>query len=371
MRVTELAGAMTRRFTLLATAACVLAAPAVADAQSARARCRDCERDDSIWIKTRARQEVLAARFDSLRWEFERTARTDAEREELRRELSAALRALQSAIGQERVVTGTLSPSRKAYVEAVRVGKGSVSIAYRAEPSGYLGVSFDGVNYEDYRDDERIIRFFQYPRIALVEPASPAERAGIRQGDTLLALNGMDVVRTGEISLTKILVPERRLDVRVRRDGDQKTLVVTVGSAPDYVVRRASPSIAVAPMAPRMQSGEGRRQQVRSPQAAPMPEAQPSVWVFSEGMGGARMETVTEGLGRALGVESGVLVVRAAPGSPAHESGLRDGDVIQSAGGQRVRSTRDLRLVLMSTRDDAVRLEIVREGKKREVIVRW
>jgi S1-C subfamily serine protease len=97
-----------------------------------------------------------------------------------------------------------------------------------------------------------------------------------------------------------------------------------------------------------------------------------SVWVFQEGIAGAKVETISEGLGRAVGVASGVLVIRAAPGTPAYESGLRDGDVILSAGGTLVSTVRELRGVLEQEGDEAgVKLVIVRERKQRDVTLRW
>lgn len=253
---------------------------------------------------------------------------------------------------------------------------------------GYIGLSFDGPNVEERRDNERLIRFLAYPRIALVEPGSPAERAGVAEGDTLLALNGSDV-RDSEFALRRLLVPGRRLSVRVRRDGNPVDFLVVVARAPDYVMSRMMPqprmpAIPQMPRMPRMPQVrvrvDGRVQVPPVPDVAALAEARDAAerqsfaltWVMQDGVAGARLESVNEGLGKALGTKYGVLVLRSAPGSPAYESGLRDGDVILRAGRSPVRSVRELRRTLeVGDGDAGVRLTVLREHRQREITLRW
>ncbi|MEX2177268.1 MAG: PDZ domain-containing protein [Gemmatimonadaceae bacterium] len=387
MSFTNESGAMTRRLTILLLLGGALATPAVTGAQAGArggrvsVQCTDCSPSDSAMRTAWEAQARLAVKFDSLRREFELTRRSDTERELLKREMTETIRALQTALGEAQ---GVVSAERARVPYAEVRGSGGVAVALRSSTPtrGYLGVSFEGMSSEFTSDREHVIRFYQYPRIALVEPASPAERAGILQGDTLLALNGVDVL-SGEISLTRLLVPSRRLNVRVRRESDAKNLTVTVGLAPEYVVRRTSPPEEYA-YAPSVASGTVRAEPAppRQVRVSPAPGATPSaagrVWVFNEGVGGARMETVTEGLATALGVGHGVLVVRAAPGTPAHESGLRDGDVIQRVGDRRVSTVSELRAALLpwgggarGGNTSAATVVIVRERKTREVTLRW
>jgi S1-C subfamily serine protease len=253
----------------------------------------------------------------------------------------------------------------------------AVQSGFRRATSGYLGVSFDGPGTDEIRRGERIIRFLDYPRIEMVEPDSPAERAGIQEGDTLLALNGTDV-REREISLTKLLVPDRRIVVRVRRDRNARDLRVTVEKAPGYVMSRMVPMPPMTPMSPmavRVYPGEVLPRRPMPPVGAiagTAPEMAQSVWIVNEAIGGAKLESINEGLGKALGTKSGVLVLRAAPGTPAYESGLRDGDVILKASGKAVSSVRELRSALVDgDRGEGVKLGVLRERKQREVTLRW
>lgn len=359
-------GRWRRSLRLLLLAAAI--APAAASAQSGtgatkrRSACADCESE--------VRRSRALERLDSLRWEFEHEKLSDAERERLRKEMAVAIRELQAAIGDLRVEMGDMERAQaEVWAAAPRV-----AYAYTTRPTGYLGVSFDGPNTEAFRGDERIIRFYAYPKIALVEPSSPAERAGIRAGDTLLAMNGLDVVER-EISLTKLLVPDDELLVKLRREGATRDYRVTVGRAPAYVAMRMRPPAAPAPL-----DAPGAVSQVRTPRPARSPRAPMvapeqattmNVWVYSDGVAGAKVETVTDGLGRALGVKGGILVVRAGPGTPANRAGLRDGDVIVRAAGTTVNTVRELRTALERHDDgEGVKLVIIRERKQRELTLR-
>lgn len=382
MSMTHRSGARLREFLVLLTMAGALApATAAATPQSqsgggnVRTRCADCATTrEAERTADRVRRERLLVKLDSLRFEFEHGRLNDAERERLSKEMSLAVLALQESLGHVRERSLEAAHAAAAAREAWPATP-SVAVAFQTgRRRGYLGVTFDGPSIDQLRDNERIIRFYQYPKIALVEPGSPAEGAGIRQGDTLLALNGTDVVAR-EISLTKMLVPRELLAVRVRRDGNAKDLRVTVGEAPEYVMRRTTAPMAIA-MPPQEPMGE-MRPRTPTPVRAPTPPSMlapgvGAVWVYNDGIGGAKVETVTEGLGKALGVKTGVLVVRAGSGTLAHESGLRDGDVILRAAGMEIGTVRELRNVLVNSGDEAgVKLLIVREKKKREVTLRW
>jgi serine protease Do len=219
---------------------------------------------------------------------------------------------------------------------------------------------------EAFREGQQFIRFYQYPKIALVEPSSPAERAGVLVGDTLLALNGTDVRK--EISLTRLLVPDSRIKVRVRRDGDDRDLNVTVLEEPEYYARRDVP----LPRTPRA-TEQPQRLDIYAPgmPRSSQPSMVPRVWIITEGVAGARLQTRSEGLGKNLGVKQGVLVLGVTPG-PAYMAGVREGDVILKADGRTVASVRALQEILESAdTEDGVKLVIMREKKQKTLTLRW
>lgn len=361
---------MSRTSTLIILAAtALLSAPAHAitsppqtgtgsgSAGTVRARCSTCRSS----AEDRYREKLLL-QIDSLRWHIENRRLTDEERRRTVSELNSAIRALQQSLDE-----ATRSDAvAAATVEAAGAGEAAIapSVAIARLPMrarGYLGVTFDGPHTEIVRPGEHALRFYQYPKIALVEPSSPADRAGVLQGDTVMSFNGTDLIQN-EINLTKLLVPESKVVMRVRRDGNAKDLKVTIGEAPDYYVRRRAAPVAVAGT-------------FRVAPAPPQPEpGQPSVilWQEYEGVAGARVETISEGLGKAIGVSEGVLVMRVSPGTPAARAGLRDGDVIVRAAGQRIRTVPQLRgIIATGDREEGVMLLIRREKKEKDVTLRW
>lgn len=317
---------------------------------------------------TRARRERLIMRFDSLRTEFERKRVDDADREALAQEMRHTVMALEESFGNVMIRRSATATGGGRATGDARMG-GAITMRPRFVPRGYLGVSFDGPSIDEIRGrGERVIRFLEYPRIMMVEPSSPAERAGIAEGDTLVAFNGNDV-RGREISLTRLLVPDQRIVVRVRREGAPRDFRVTVDEAPAYVMSRRAPMAGAAEMPMRFDMPRPRTP-MPTPAVATAPMA--SVWIFNEGIGGAKLENISEGLGRALRTRNGVLVVCVAPGTPAYESGLRDGDVILAVSGHDVDSIRELRNMLMDDeRENGARIRILRDQKKRDLMLRW
>jgi serine protease Do len=265
-------------------------------------------------------------------------------------------------------------------------------------PRGWLGIVVSGTAREPRVDNgELIIRYLTHPVIVSVEPSSPAEKAGLIPSDTLIAYDGRDV-RDRDISITRLLRPNARVLVRVRRDGRTKDVPVTIADVPsrirlrsetNFVLRtpRAEPampgvmvfprsSVPVAALAPRAPSLPSTMPPM--PAAAPMPQAPVTpgaiVAIGLNGVAGAQLAALTEGLARTVGVKSGVLVTYAAVGSPAYTSGLRDGDVIVRVGGDPVRTVAELReqvQTAVENGENSVRLDCVRDRKTRTVMLRW
>jgi len=110
-------------------------------------------------------------------------------------------------------------------------------------PRGWLGIVIQGAAQEPrVVNGEMIIHYLTHPEIVSVEPSSPAERAGLVPSDTLIAYDGRDV-KDGDISMTRLLRPNSRVLVRIRRDGRTRDVPVTIADVPsrislrrDYVV---------------------------------------------------------------------------------------------------------------------------------------
>lgn len=70
-----------------------------------------------------------------------------------------------------------------------------------------------------------------YPRLTNVKAQGPAYEAGLRDGDELLAINGIDMRGDAFLHNTDELdkQPGQRLEVRIRRDGAEQTVTYTSG----------------------------------------------------------------------------------------------------------------------------------------------
>lgn len=266
-------------------------------------------------------------------------------------------------------------------------------------PRGWLGIVVSGTAREPRVDNgELIIRYLTHPVIVSVEPSSPAEKAGLVPSDTLVAYDGRDV-RDRDISITRLLRPNARVLVRIRRDGRTKDVPVTIADVPsrirlrsetNFVLRapRAEPalpgmtyfprsSVPAAALAPRAPSVPPAMPMPAMPPVAPMPQAVTPGMIVAfglNGVAGAQLAALTEGLARTVGVRRGVLVTYAALGSPAYSSGLRDGDVIVRVGGEPVSTVAELRekvQMAVENGESSVKLDCVRDRKARPVMLRW
>ena len=265
-------------------------------------------------------------------------------------------------------------------------------------PRGWIGWVLSGTAREPRIDNgELIVHYLTLPKILSIEPQSPAEQAGLTPGDTLVSLQGRSV-RDQDISLTKLLRPNARVLVRIRRDGRMKDVPVTIADVPSRIRLRTESTYEMA--APRAMVATREPDFPRTPMppmpalapraAAPMPSMPPMpatavvppqaptpAVIFSYGfnsVAGAQFAALTDGLARSIGVRRGVLVINAGVGSPAYLSGLRDGDVVVRAGGALVRTVAELREQVQAAVDNGegrVELDCVRERKPRKVTLRW
>jgi S1-C subfamily serine protease len=134
-----------------------------------------------------------------------------------------------------------------------------------------------------------------------------------------------------------------------------------------------APLPALAPMPPATSASSPAGAVAAAP---PTPPAARAFFGFNTiaGVAGAQLVPVTAGLGRTLGVRNGVLVTNAPVGSPAYQSGLRDGDVIVRASGALIRTVGDLRdrvAAAANNGEHAIAVDFVREKRTRKGSLRW
>jgi serine protease Do len=163
-----------------------------------------------------------------------------------------------------------------------------------------------------------------------VESGSPADKAGIRSGDVIVAVDGRDVPHSEE------------LPRMVARHAPGTHVKVTV-------VRAGHPRDVDVPLAAMKDEGE---QAARSPQGPGSSPGEPS-----------------SALGISVGEADGhVAVQRVAPDGPA-DGKLRPGDVIEEVNQQPVTSASDLASKVRAAPDKPVLLRVKRGDQARYVAI--
>jgi len=253
-----------------------------------------------------------------------------------------------------------------------------------------------------------------------VLPDSPAERAGVRQGDVIVSFNSRTVSSPGNLSeLVGNASSGQSIALAIVRDGERKTLSATLGQrpadedgeapapedaprwqadTPDAPQAPAAPETPVAPRAPGARHDVRMRVERRGADGQPhvyrfdgdagqMPEEVRGLMrdfgvdgqhgpgnvhalVFPSGRGrlGVRIETLNDDLATALGSSGtkGALVLEVLKDTPAEKAGLKAGDIVTAVGGHKVYDADDL---VSALRDEngTVSLSITRKGATRTI----
>lgn len=258
---------------------------------------------------------------------------------------------------------------------------GLPNVIFESAARGWVGFNAQGPKQQIVTDDGEQVTYFAYPSIISVDPNSPADRAGIVPGDVLIAFNGTDVVGH-EFNLTRLFVPEKKVGVTVRRDGETKDYSLEVVRPPQPVESRRLEfsKIPMPPMAPappgavrvEIPEAEARRMSASVRVRGVMSPTRVSLLITPHGVLGANVSPVGADLAKVLKLEKGVLVNEVPETSPAYKSGVRVGDVIVSASGQAVTTLSELQdQVLSRFGDRSIVLQVVRNHKPTKLTVTW
>ena len=173
--------------------------------------------------------------------------------------------------------------------------------------------------------------------VSQVQIASAAERAGLKRGDVILALNGNFVSDPNsfrnEIAGTP---PGRTVTLRIWRDGSEQELRPILGE----FVPEERPS-------------------------RPIEESSPQPGASDSGRLGIAVQPLTTALARELGISvdtQGLVVVEVDPSGPAADAGIQRGDVIEQVNQQPVRSLADLKSAVERSGKDPLLILVNHRG---------
>ncbi|PYQ11217.1 MAG: hypothetical protein DMH00_08775 [Acidobacteria bacterium] len=179
-----------------------------------------------------------------------------------------------------------------------------------------------------------------------VKEQSPADKAGLREGDTIVEIDSKKVEDSGDIRRAiRELEPGDTVQIVVMRDGKKKTVNATLGEAPAHFWRgEGFPGLA---------PGEG---------FGPMGFRS---MALSRTYLGVRVQGMTEELRTYFKAPRGrgVLVSRVEEDTPAARAGLRAGDVIVMVDGKGIASRGDIGEALVDKEPgDKVAVKVIRDG---------
>lgn len=163
-----------------------------------------------------------------------------------------------------------------------------------------------------------------------VSADSPAKRAGLERGDVILDVNGKPVTDSNQLRMNiSMMHPDTRVALKVLRNGAERDMTATL---------------------------------------AEMPNEEASLNNKSEGtkssLSGVSVQDLDAQTAQQLGLPSsttGVVVTRINPASPAADSGLRRGDVIQEVNRQPVKNAADFDRAMRDSKEDSLLL-VNRQG---------
>jgi membrane-associated protease RseP (regulator of RpoE activity) len=206
-----------------------------------------------------------------------------------------------------------------------------------------------------------------------VVKGSPAERAGLREGDVILRFDGETVTSVSKLNrLIAEAAPEQPARLTILRGGSEQELTVTLGRR-DYASGLGSLTPMYDAEAARKLAEEWqRRGEDWGKRLEELQRANPGgLMVYGSGARriGVSVNPLSKQLAEYFGVTSGVLVETVEAGSPAERAGLKAGDVITEADGEKLDGSGSLSRVINRKQEGEVSLTVFRDRRQRTIRV--
>jgi serine protease Do len=246
----------------------------------------------------------------------------------------------------------------------------SEAFGYSSEDFG--GGSYLGVDTRDVTTDrlaELKLKEEHGVEVTLVDQDAPAGKAGVKEHDVILSLNGNQVESVEQLRrMIREIPPGRLVTLGISRGGQLVTLkaqladrkkAFTMGgpgksfnfTMPAIPAMPAMPSVNATPFVPEMD----------------MPVS--IVVVHSSARSGLMVENLTPQLGDFFGAKNGkgVLVRSVEKGSRAEQAGFRAGDVIVKVNGESISDSGDFTHAMHGRKSSTVTVSIIREKKEQNI----
>jgi serine protease Do len=210
-------------------------------------------------------------------------------------------------------------------------------VKYKKVVRGWLGVSIQEVTSD--LAEEFGVEDLKGALVSGVLKGSPAEKAGIKQGDVILQYNGKIVEDTGHlrnmVSQTPIGTQVKVMLLRQKKEIDTE--------------------VAIAELPKKIADASGQ-----APDEAPDREE-------SGALTGLAVQELTPNMARRLGIdeqEKGVVVIKVDPDSRIYESGIRPGDIILQINKKNVETLDDYRTAVSRLKAKERALMLIRRNRE-------
>jgi len=252
-----------------------------------------------------------------------------------------------------------LSFSHAAQTATVLVDPSEQPFVFSSDDGGassYLGVDIADVTSE--RVSTLRLKEEKGVEVTMVDQDAPAGKAGIKEHDVILTLNGTSVDSAAQLRRMIHETPAGRIiTLGLSRDGQPVTVKVQLGD------RQKEFSL----VGPNMKNFH-----VEIPEIHVPPIDIPTIQVIvatESARSGLTVENITQQLGEYFGVKggNGVLVRSVEKGSRAEKAGLKAGDVIVKVNDEAVHDTSDFTHAVRSRKGASVNVGVVRDKKEQNL----
>lgn len=210
-------------------------------------------------------------------------------------------------------------------------------------PGSYLGIGIQEITAE--RAKALKLREETGVEITRVAPDSPADKAGLKEGDVVMQYNGTKIEGFEQLSrLVRETPVGREAKLEIFRNGAPMMLMARVGEHPSQ---------------PGMSDGFSFH----------MPDVPRTIQGLRSPMLGVEAESIEGQLAQFFGVNEGVLVRTVMKGSPAEKAGVKAGDVIVRVDEAKVTTPPEISAHLRSARGKPVPVAIMRDHKEMSLTV--
>ncbi|MCG3159637.1 MAG: hypothetical protein JMDDDDMK_00651 [Acidobacteria bacterium] len=218
-------------------------------------------------------------------------------------------------------------------------------------------------------------------RIMAIAPDSPAEKAGVKPGDVVLAVNDRKVDTQAQmVTLMKQIPSDSQVSLKVKRGGEYKILKAKLVPAPatepeQQLIAFASRLRTIEDELKTLPLTDPNRQNLENRKNAwldfilPLYRTAPSD-VRMRVLYGFEVQALTGQLMNYFAVTNGVLVSSVAENNRAARSGLRAGDVIVEAGGKPINNPANLISVLDTAGSAPVEITVSRRRESMKITFR-